>query len=140
MMSRQRCPHTTISRDPACFMRRPVSQKSPAGSRLGSRGFPAIAAGPDGTRGALRPGPAVHLCMLDDEGVVLVEERGSRFQRVVEESLQDIVALGAVDQPDARKDPARISIDDENRLVKRVEQYRVGGLRSDAPRGKKHFA
>src|SRR5271157_5196170 len=130
MMSRQRCPQTTMSRAPVCAMRLECGRKSPA---VQDRRAFAGAAGFHRARGAFGPLFAELFCVAHDEGVVLVVESSGAVQRSVEEGLDPRVALPALDQTDAREDPPRVGIDHEYRRMKGVQKDRVRCLGADPP-------
>ncbi len=99
----------------------------------GRRPVGPVAAGSDRAAGAQRLGAAVPLGVFDDQRVVLVEHRVVGGERGLEKGLDFSVSRAFINEPDPVQDAARVCIDDKNRNAEGVEQYRISGLRPDAP-------
>jgi hypothetical protein len=77
---------------------------------------------------------------MDDEGVVLVEERGVRREGSFEECADVLVGFFAMEEVVAFENTAGVGIDNKDRMTASVEENRVGGLRADAMNGQQLFA
>jgi len=73
--------------------------------------------------------------MLHNQRVVLAVERRLFRQRLLEQPLPVAVGIAARPNAETRERPPRVSVDDEERLPRRVEEDRVRGLLADAVRG-----
>ena len=85
---------------------------------------------------AVRDARTESFCVANKKSVILIEDRDLVGQRIDEALLQSIVRSVLLGYSDPREDPARIDIDDERRLRECIEQYGIGGFRSNAPNGK----
>ena len=70
--------------------------------------------------------------MSYQQGVVLIKKIAIRGQFVHEESLQFGISSVLSDQSQTAADASGISIDHEEGITRRVEQYRIGGFGTDA--------
>ena len=78
--------------------------------------------------------------MTDKKGMVFIEQTHLRRQVVHEEPLKGSIASTGWAHGQAAKDAAGVSIDDENGLTGRIEDYRVGCLLANAIDGKEHLS
>jgi hypothetical protein len=74
----------------------------------------------------------VLLAVLDDEGMIFVEQ-GRIGGEVLHEEGAELFVTGALpDQTEADKEPPRVGIHHERRFTAGIEEDRVAGLRADA--------
>jgi len=70
--------------------------------------------------------------VLDEKSVQLVQVRRLSRHRSLEERPDLLVAFASAQDPQAPADPPRVRVHHEDRAVERVEEDRIGGLRTDA--------
>src|SRR6266568_5118175 len=82
---------------------------------------------------AARLFPAVHLAVLDDQGVVFVEQGDIRRQVLHKKGPHFFVVRSFGKEARLGEEPPGVSIHYERRLMKRIEKDRIGRLPADPP-------
>ena len=80
------------------------------------------------------------LSQADQQSMVFVKERYIRGQIIHKQGLIGCIAPAIRCQADAVDNATGISVNNKDRLISRIKQYRIGGLLSNAPDGKKLLA
>jgi len=80
------------------------------------------------------------LTQADQQGMVLIEQRGIGGQIIHKKGLIGSIAITSWRQADAVDDATSISINNKNWLIGRIQYYGIGRLLSDAVDGKKLLA
>jgi len=90
---------------------------------------------PDPPQGALSAVwllPAIALCRLDNQRMVLVVEAGIRGQVIREKALDLAVRRAVLEDPVPRQDSTGVRIDNKHRPAPRVEEHAVGRFFADS--------
>ena len=80
------------------------------------------------------------LAQADQQGMVLIEQRGIGGQIIHKKGLIGSIAITSWRQADAVDDATSISVDNENRLIGRIQYYGIGSLLSNTIDRKKLLA
>ena len=132
MMSRQRCPQTTTSRAELCAM----AENSGGNPTIAIKRERNPGSGTEGNGAAVadRARAAVHLGMLHDQGMKLVEQLMARRQATMEDPL-DLRRSAPCPRckPDTGENPPGVGVHDEQGTWNAYRRYGIGRFRTDAP-------